>query len=46
MAVAANSGLELLKADLDKSKEPDLRGRVLFLVLSKAINRSGDGGSS
>jgi hypothetical protein len=46
MAVAANSGLELLKADLDKSKEPDLRGRVLLLVLSKAINRSGDGGSS
>ncbi len=30
MAVAANSGLELLKADLDKSKEPDLRGRVLY----------------
>jgi len=46
MTVGANSGLELLKAELGKSKEPDLRGRVLFLVASKAINRSGDGGSS
>jgi hypothetical protein len=40
--------IELLKVDLgpDKSKEPDLRGRVLLLVSSKAINRSGDGGPS
>jgi len=46
MTVGANSGLELLKAELDKNKEPDLRGRVLLLVSSKAINHSGDGGPS
>jgi len=46
MTFGANSGFELLKAELDKNKEPDLRGRVLLLVSSKAINHSCDGGPS